>query len=227
MQGHDGMARDDAAHRSTEGAVSGAAAVGPAGDAGVDPRLYDGGEGDSERHAELRAHYESFFDISCRELTWPAGRDTPGFRVLEVPPNEETPLWTYATIGCFAGAPKGETGEPAVEFILMSETQAGRCVELATMAARYHAFQPLVLGQALVIGEPWLPGATCDAFLVSPPHLFGPSFEHAPVARVRWLLPITPAERRFLKTHGAPALEAELERAPIRYGAADRPSVIA
>jgi hypothetical protein len=200
------------------------------GQEGVEPALYEGGEGDSEQHAELRSHLESYFEREGRELTWPgaaASRAMPAFRVLEIPPNRETALWTYASIGAFAGA---GADDPPVEFILMMAKQTGRGVELMSMVAHYHHLHPLALGHTLPIGEALLPGASCDAFLVSLPHPFGPSLARAPVGvrevRVYWLLPITPPERRFVKTHGVEALEAEFERAPLQYWVPDRRSVV-
>jgi hypothetical protein len=199
----------------------------------VEPRLYRGDAGDSERHAALRSHYESFFDSAGRELTWPAGSAgpaphvVPGFRVLELPPNGETALWTYASMGVFASARGSDT---PIEFLLMTERQTGRGVELLTMVVHYHLSQPLGLGHMLAIGEPWLPGASCDGFLVSLPYPFGPSFQRAPLgegeAHLYWLLPITAAERRFAKAHGVEALEAEFERAQVGYWVPDRRSVV-
>jgi Suppressor of fused protein (SUFU) len=197
---------------------------------GVEPQLYRGGEGDSERHAAMRSHYESFFDTAGREVYWPVGpavHAMPGFRVLEIPPNAETALWTYASVGAFASARGRDT---PVEFLLMTEAQTGRGVELVTMVAHYHLHHPLGLGHTLAIGEAWLPGASCDAFLVSPPYPFGPSLERAPLgegeAHVCWLLPVTPAERRFVKTHGVEALVAEFDLAQLRYWRPDRRSLV-
>jgi hypothetical protein len=185
---------------------------------------------DDETHAAVRMHYETFFDREGVELTWPHGpaaHRLGAFRVLEVPPNEQTALWTYASVGAFALGPG--TGEP-LEFLLLTEQATERGVELVTMVAAYHHTGRLALGSRLPLGQPWLEGATCDAFLLSVPHPFGPTLETARVGeravRVLWLLPITSAERRFAAQHGLEALEQRLDDAPVEYWRADRPSVV-
>jgi hypothetical protein len=185
---------------------------------------------DDEAHASIRQHYETFFDREGEELTWPHGpaRSRLGpFRVLRIPPNDETGLWTYASVGAFA---LGPPGTESLEFVLLMQQPSDRGVELVTMAATYHHTEHLALGQRLPIGEPWLPGATCDAFLVSRPHPFGATLEHLRVGphqvHVTWLLPITPPERRLAAQQGLESLEQRFDDAPVEYWRLDRPSVV-
>jgi hypothetical protein len=182
---------------------------------------------DDEDHAAVRQHVEAFFDREGEELTWPHGaaahRMGP-FRVLQVPPNDRTHLWTYSSVGAFA------LRDPCIELLLVTEERTSRGVELVTIAAAFHQANGLRPGDRLPIGEPWLPGATCDAFLVSAAPPFGPTLERArggahPI-RVLWLLPITPAERRFAADHGVNELELRLDDAPLEYWRRDRASVV-
>ncbi len=184
---------------------------------------------DDEAHASIRLHYETFFDREGEELTWPHGpaRARLGpFRVLRVPPNDETALWTYASVGASALGAETE----ALEFVLLVPQPSDRAVELVTMAATYHHAEKLATGHRLPIGEPWLPGATCRAFLVSRPYPFGATLEHLRVGarqiRVTWLLPITEAERRFAAQQGLAALEERFDDAHVEYWRLDRPSVV-
>ncbi len=186
------------------------------------------GRDDDEEHAAVRQHYEAFFDRDGEELVWPAGpaaHRLGAFRVLEIPPGERTQLWTYASIGAFA------LREPRHELLLLVAERTGRAVELVTIAAAYHQARGLRAGERIALGEPWLEGASCDALLASEPTPFGPALDRAPVgaraaARVLWLLPITPAERRFAAEHGAAELEQRFDDAPPEYWRRDRASIV-
>ncbi len=199
------------------------------GDGPLEAARYTGLD-DDEAHAAIRQHYETFFDREGEELTWPHGpaRARLGpFRVLRVPPNDQTELWTYASVGAFA---LGLGGIPPIEFVLLTAARTDRAVELVTMVADYHHSRSIDLGHRVPIGEPWLDGATCDGFLVALPYPFGPTIETVSIGdrlvRISWLLPITAAERRFAAQHGLEALEQKLDDAPIEYWRPDRPSVV-
>jgi hypothetical protein len=190
------------------------------------PEAYRGLD-DEEDHAAIRQHIEAFFEREGEELTWPHGpaahRMGP-FRVLQIPPNERTRLWTYVSVGAFA------LRDPCVELLLLAEERTPRGVELVTIAAAFHQASGLRPGDRLPLGEPWLPGATCDAFLVCAPLPFGPTFERArggahPI-RILWLLPITAAERRFASERGVDELELRFEDATLEYWRRDRASVV-
>jgi hypothetical protein len=101
------------------------------------------------------------------------------------------------------------------------------------MTAYYHAGQTpqrLDVGHTVPIGEPWLPGSTCDHLLVSLPYIFGSDFEMCRWrnghARVLWLLPITSAEREFKIEHGLDALEERFEAESVDYTNPLRGSVV-
>ncbi|MGY8769629.1 MAG: suppressor of fused domain protein [Pirellulales bacterium] len=80
------------------------------------------------------------------------------------------------------------------------------------------------------IGEPWIEGATCDVFLVSPPYPFDPEFELCNLSddhvNFLWLLPITQSEREYCKAHGVEALEVEFEKVGIEFWRPDREAVV-
>lgn len=116
---------------------------------------------------------------------------------------------------------------------MLTSTDTPRAVELLAMIAYYHAgpdSQRLDVGHTVSIGEPWLPGSSCDHLLVSLPYLFGPDFElcswRSGHARVFWLLPITAAEREFKAAHGLDELEQRFEADGLDYLNPARPSLI-
>jgi Suppressor of fused protein (SUFU) len=99
-----------------------------------------------------------------------------------------------------------------------------------TMAARYHRTEGLGPGHTLPIGEPWLPGATCDFLLVSLPYPWGPELEVGSEAEagvhILWLLPITTDERTYKSEHGQEALEALFDKKKLQYWSLRRPSLV-
>jgi hypothetical protein len=142
-------------------------------------------------------------------------------------PPPRTSLWSYVSVGAIDLQPPSEE---RLEFLLCTPEQSDRAVELVTMAAWYHAKEGLGLGHTLPIGEPWLPGATCDCLLVSLPYPHGPELERLPLeggeGQVLWLLPITAAEREYKVTHGIEALEQLFDANELEYWDCDRPSVV-
>lgn len=195
------------------------------------------GEGDSERHQLVKAHVERYFgrprarDVSSKEWVWPlkGARDAyPGFRVLEVPPNERTAMWTYCSIGGFAHP--HASGAPHEFFILLQQPAETRCTELLTMSCGYDALEGLDVGHTLPLGEPWLPGSTCTSALVSLPYPFGPELEMCQLgeehAQILWMLPITEDERRFRHEHDLEALESKFESSGLEYWDLRRRSVV-
>jgi hypothetical protein len=85
-------------------------------------------------------------------------------------------------------------------------------------------------GHTFPIGEPLLPGSTCEYFLVSQPYPFGPELEvcNFPSGHVHilWLLPITAAEREFKVREGLEALEQRFDECALEYWNSDRASVV-
>lgn len=176
-------------------------------------------------------HLTRFFAGHAIEYRrWTAGpieAVVPGFRVAEIAPGPKTNLSTYVSIGAAATQ---HPGQGRYEFALLADRQCDRLVELLAMVAHRHTFDPIGYSHLLPLGEPWLPGATCDVFWVSRPYPFGEEFEICPLGEAHchlaWLLPVTQAERAYAKQHGGEALEVAFDDAQLDYARIDRPSVV-
>jgi hypothetical protein len=183
----------------------------------------------SESNVDVERHLREFFGgHRAEEHQWVLGRakaELPRLRVLEFAPGPRTGLWVYATVGGWEAR-----ADPRLEFLIVAPGPDMRHVELLTMAAWYHGRTALGVGHTLPIGEPWVPGSTCDCFLVSLPYPFGPDLEVCNLPdghlHVLWLLPITPAERAFKVQHGPELLEGRFDEAALEYWNPDRVSVI-
>lgn len=184
--------------------------------------------------AAISEHQHRYFrGHQVRERRWPSDRITervPGLYVHEFGPGPRFERWSYTTVGVWH-ATHNEHGH-GVEFVMSSPTQDDRIVELLTINAFYHAGPPtqrLDLGHTVPIGEPWLPGSTCDHLLVSLPYPYGSDLEVSEWvgghARHLWLLPITEAERAFKVEQGVEALEQAFDEAAIIPTDPLRPSV--
>ncbi|WP_116248034.1 suppressor of fused domain protein [Nocardiopsis sp. FIRDI 009] len=141
----------------------------------------------------------------------------PDRRVLVVGPGPRGDCWTYVTAGCCAPAEEDGRGR---EFVMTAHVRDQRFIELMAMVAGYHLEgRRLDVEHSVPIGEPWVPGSTCDHLLISLPYLHGPGLEHCPVpgghARVLWALPVTAAEIEFRRRHGHEALERLFDEAEI------------
>jgi hypothetical protein len=179
--------------------------------------------------AAVRNHLGSFFSgHSAREHVWtlgPAPSTLPRLRVVEFAPGPQATGWVYTTIGAWEAR-----GPERLEFVLVAPAAGARPIELLTMTAWYHQQRGLGLGHTFPIGEPWLPGSSCESMLVSLPYPFGRSLEVCPLAegevRFLWLLPITREEREFKAKEGEEALERRFDAAGIEYWNPLRPSVV-
>ncbi|WP_254705446.1 hypothetical protein [Streptomyces vilmorinianum] len=102
----------------------------------------------------LDAHVRRFFAGHAVRPVDHALRDgsrgrSPGFRVLEAPPEQPGDCWTYVTIGCSPGE------HPRLEFLMTAPVSDPRFADLLAMAVAYHrdpADYPLDLGHSLPIG---------------------------------------------------------------------------
>jgi hypothetical protein len=182
-----------------------------------------------DTNAVVRQHLRRFFARhACEEHRWmlgPAVEDLPRLQVAEFAPGPKIGLWVYATIGAWEARE-----DSRLEFLIAAPKRDQRHVELVTMAAWYHGRQGLGVGHTLSIGEPWLPGSTCEFFLVSLPYPFGPELEVCSLSNwhlhVLWLLPITTAEREFKVREGPEALEQRFDACALEYWAPDRASAV-
>jgi hypothetical protein len=182
-----------------------------------------------EPNEVVRQHLRRFFaGHACEEHRWtlgPAAQELPRLRVAEFAPGPRTGLWVYATIGASEAR-----DDPRLEFLIAAPEPNQRHVELVTLAAWYHGRRGLGLGHTVPIGEPWLPGSTCEFFLVSLPYPFGPELEVCNVPgwhlHVLWLLPITAAEREFKVREGVEALEQRFDARGLEFWDPGRPSAV-
>ncbi len=184
-----------------------------------------------EKLEKLINHYQHFFAGHGMSVwKWELGpitRIAPWFKVLRFEPGPKTGLWTYASVGTSL---IWNTDMKRFEFVIQTEKPNPKAIELLTMVAHYHSKENLGCFHTLPVGEPWLEGATCDHLMVSLPYPFGEELEIYNVEgedfRILWLLPITKAEKDFMKVNGVDALEEKFDQAAIEYWRLDRSSVV-
>lgn len=141
----------------------------------------------------------------------------PELRVIVVAPGPRSDSWAFVTAGCWAAR---EVGGHGIEFVMTAHVRDQWFIDLMKMVAYYHCGgHGLDLQHSMPIGEPWVPGSTCDYLLISLPYLHGPDFEHCSLpgghARILWTLPVTAAEMEFRRLHGHEALEQLFDEAAI------------
>lgn len=171
----------------------------------------------------IESHVRAFFTGHAVEVVdydlGPERREAvPGLRVLVVEPGPRSDNWAYVTAGCWAASV--EKRGHGLEFVMTAHVRDQRFIELMAMIAYYHCGgHQLDLEHSMPIGEPWVPGSTCDHLLISLPYLHGPGLEHCPLpgghARILWTLPVTAAEIEFRRRHGHEALEQLFDAAQI------------
>lgn len=179
----------------------------------------------------LEEHVRRFFhDRSVEVFTWTAGPildQNPHFRVLRVAPQTPGDVWTYVSVGGWAETADTNRG---LEFMICTESEDPRAIDLLAMTVYYHRGGMLDLGHTLPIGEPWLPGSPCDSLLVSLPYPFGPDLQTCHVGdrhvEFLWLIPITDAERSWKVSAGLEALESRFDEVGLKYWQATRASVV-
>jgi hypothetical protein len=179
----------------------------------------------------LDDHVRRFFrGRRIEAMTWTAGpilEVNPHFRVLRVAPERRGGMWTYVSIGGWAATAELDRG---LEFVIVTDEENPRAVELLAMAVFYNRADTLGLGHTVPIGEPWLPGSSCDHLLVSLPYPYGGDLQTCHVGdrhvEFLWLLPITPAERAFKMAHGVDALESRFDDVALCFWQRDRDSAV-
>ena len=186
---------------------------------------------DAELLTRVQDHCSRFFE-GHEQSVWewtqgPIGEVAPWFKTLRFAPGPKIGLWSYVSLG--ASLLSTRAGRP-LEFLLLTEHETPRAVELLAMIAHYHHEHRLGVFNSLPVGQPWLDGATCDHFLVSLPYPLGADLEQCllpeGIAQILWLLPIKEAEARFKRRNGVDALEEKFDEAAIEYWRVDRESVI-
>ncbi|MFH9745106.1 recombinase family protein [Streptomyces anulatus] len=91
----------------------------------------------------------------------------PDLRVLVVGPGPRSDSWAYVTAGCWAAMEKDGHG---LEFVMTTHARDQRFIDLMAMIAYYHCGgHQLDLEHSMPIGEPWVPGSTCNHLLISLP----------------------------------------------------------
>lgn len=170
----------------------------------------------------MHDHYVLFFNGHIfSSWTWELGpikEIAPWFHVLRFAPGPKTELWSYVTMGASL---LGNTDKSHIEFLLLTDHENPRAIELLAMVSHYHHKQQLGVFHSLPIGQPWLEDATCDHFLVSYPYPFGEELEICNISDFHvhtfWLLPITKSEYEYKKAYGVDALEQMFDDAAIEY----------
>lgn len=154
----------------------------------------------------------------------------PGFRVRRISPGRGGQSWAYATCGA---AGTGGGGEVGAEYVLLAPAEDPVVVEMLAALASVSANPAtrLGVGSIVALGRPWATGSHADQLLVLPPYVFGPGFETCELDDQRrvvvlWLVPITPAEARFVRKHGYRAFEELMERHGANIIDPRRPSIV-
>lgn len=154
----------------------------------------------------------------------------PHLHIARIQPDPTARSWLYVTASLWPATQREGHG---LDFALFAPAQSSWHVETLTTVAYYHATggtYALGHGHTVAIGQPWLPGSTCDYLLVSLPYPWGQGFEICPVpgghTRLLWLLPITADEKAYRHEHGLEALEQRLEAAGIAFLDPGRPSTV-
>lgn len=182
----------------------------------------------SDYKQSLIQHYSSVWSPPLHQCRLEAGRIgdlSPDFSVLVMDAGAD--MSAYAT--CCMSHPEDQ--ERLELHVMAARTSSihGNIVELLQAAASYHRTgAALGLGHTVNFGQPWFCGSLCSYGFVSLPYLFGPSLEwqDEPDVRFLWLIPVTPEEVAFKKSHGIEALEARFEELQFNYLDPMRESVI-
>lgn len=144
----------------------------------------------------LEEHVRRYFagrDIEA--LTWRAGpilEQNPHFRALQTAPATPADVWVYVSVGGWAATPDGA----GLEFLVCTAAPEDRAVDLLAMTVFYNRGGRLGDGHTMPIGEPWLPGSTCDNLLVCPPYPFGPDLQTCHVGDVGEVLDLQRGQPR-------------------------------
>lgn len=147
------------------------------------------------------------------------------YKVLKIGPGPNIGLWAYVSIGSWQ-----LFDDSSLEFLILAADENDIYVERLAMTTYYHSLHRLGKGHTFPVGEPWVPGSTCESCLVSPPYPLGPEFEVCDLTNEHvhflWLLPIMEKERAFKIEHRLDALEEKFEEKSLKYWDAFRESLV-
>ena len=178
----------------------------------------------NQTYIELRKHIDSIWPKNKKkEYAYEDSKFTkflPNWRVIEIAPSKAREPWVYISLGTWELTKDElyEAGRYGIDFLITSPEQ--NLIHLKNLAwvAFFHADPKyrLYLGDTMDIGDPWMPNATCDHFLVSYPHPFPDELETIKINDIYvsfwWLVPITAKELEYANSDGVEALETLLEK---------------
>ncbi|SRR6266481_2139512 len=153
----------------------------------------------------------------------------PDFEIIQFAPNSKKEPVIYCTVGASLAEEKQHIKH---EFFITAPQLSDVHVATLSMLAYFHADERyrLDIGKVVSIGDPWLPGSSCNYLLISIPYPFGPRLEWLETAygcvRFLWALPITEGEANFAKVSGVEALEQKFDQGKIDYLDSRRVSVV-
>jgi hypothetical protein len=181
------------------------------------------------RKGVIKGHYQSLCRNQGQTVDFSGGpihQLPPEFEVVKFEPGLKREMWTYAT-ACMSQAGDAK----ALELHMFSPYETDEVAELLVVTAHYHRTGAVLdLGHSVNFGRPWLDRARADRGLISLPYLDGPNLEtlndNGRLIHFYWLLPITEKEVEFKDLHGLEALEAEFDKAGLKYLSPDRASVV-
>lgn len=179
---------------------------------------------------ELRRHYESFYGVAGKKLTWdkgPTNKLHPDFYVLEFGPSERHQMWTYVTVGMSLDRDDNNL----VELITYSKNLDKSRVELLTLNASFHRnSEPLNLHHTVVVGQLTDFDTMCDHGFISLPYIEGEELEiinlNGREIHCYWFIPITEKERDYKIEFGCDALEDLFEEKQFDYLDKQRRSLV-
>lgn len=179
---------------------------------------------DRQTRAALFDHLDQCFREHRKELLRPVNSTLaaalPDLRIARIEPSSRVEPWVYISVGAWR---LSAANQAAAEYMMLASEQDDALVDWISAAILRHrsAGAPLDLGAVVPLGQAWRPHSDCDRLMVTLPYPYGPALEDVPVTgitlRVRWLLPIDPAEEAVLRAQGIEALEQRLEQARVDF----------
>lgn len=149
-------------------------------------------------------------------------RKYPDFAVLKYYPNNDFPLFRYATLGM-----SSSIDQKPIELYMLSQYENDFIVDILTWVAFYHkSNEKFELCDTINLGEPWYKGSKCSYGLVSLPHIDSNEFKDCGDVNCLWLLPITKQEYEFADKEGIFALEKKFSECELKFVDFHRDSAI-